>query len=398
MSQLTFVCVSCEFKGVDFLKACKACGNKVYLITTKDTETDPWPWDSIDEVFYMDEVRHGQWNMEHFIAGMAWLMRTEKVDRIVALDDFDVEEVAELREHFRIPGMGQTTARHFRDKLAMRMQAADKGLDVPAFTALFNDAEINAFADSVKPPYMVKPRFEAAAKGIKKVHSKDELWKAINDLGEARHMYLAEAFKPGDIYHVDSLTYEGKQVFTRVSQYLSTPWEVAHGGGIFRSVICEENGPDDKTLRKFNSEVLEAFGLAYSASHTEFIKCHEDGKFYFLETSSRVGGAHLAEMLEIATGINLWAEWARLEDAVAKKQPYRLPKVKKDYAGIITSLARQQHPDYGVFNDPEVAWTMDKDYHVSVIVKSPKRERVLELLDKYAHIIKEQFHAVLPMD
>ncbi|RMD96052.1 MAG: ATPase, partial [Bacteroidetes bacterium] len=77
---------------------------------------------------------------------------------------------------------------------------------------------------------------------------------------------------------------------------------------------------------------------------------------------------------------------------------YRLPKVKKDYAGIITSLARQQHPDYGVFNDPEVAWTMDKDYHVSVIVKSPKRERVLELLDKYAHIIREQFHAVLPMD
>lgn len=382
---------------MDFIRACKACGNKVFLITTKETENKPWPRESIDEIFYMDEVRHGLWNMEHFIAGMAWLMRTEKVDRIIALDDFDVEEAAELREHFRIPGMGQTTARHFRDKLAMRMQAADHGLNVPAFTALFNDAAINAFADSVEPPYMVKPRFEAASKGIVKVNSKEELWQVINNLGESRHQYLAEAFKPGDIYHVDSLTYEGTQVFTRVSQYLSTPWEVAHGGGIFRSVICEENSPDDLALRTFNSDVLKAFGLVYSASHTEFIKCHDDGRFYFLETSSRVGGAHLAEMIEIATGINLWAEWARLEDAVAKKQPYRLPKEKKNYAGIITSLARQQHPDYSVFNDPEVAWKLQKDYHVSVIVQSDQRTRVVELLDKYAHIIREQFHAALPM-
>ena len=43
-------------------------------------------------------------------------MRSKKIDRIVALDDFDVEKGAYLREHFQISGMGQTTARHFRDK------------------------------------------------------------------------------------------------------------------------------------------------------------------------------------------------------------------------------------------------------------------------------------------
>ena len=380
------------------MKACKACGNKVFLLTTKACQNDPWPRESLDDLFIMDELRHGQWNMEHLIAGVAWLMRTENIDRFVALDDFDVEEVAELREHFRIPGMGQSTARLFRDKLAMRMKAREAGLRVPDFTALFNDAAINAFADAVPPPYMIKPRFDAAAKGIRKVSTKEELWRVLHELGESRHNFLAEAFKPGDIYHVDSLTYEGNQVFTRVSQYLSTPWDVAHGGGIFRSLICEENGPDDQSLRKFNSQVLKAFGLTYSASHTEFIKCREDGEFYFLETASRVGGAHLAEMIEVATGIDLWAEWARLEDAVAKKLPYRLPKAKNDYAGIITSLARQQHPDYSTFNDPEVAWTLDKDYHLSLIVKSSNRNRVLELLEKYAGIIKDHFHASLPME
>lgn len=397
MRPLTFLCVSCEFKGLDFLKACKSRGNKVYLVTTKDTEKDSWPKESIDEIFFMDEVVHGQWNMQHFVAGLAWLMRSEKVDRIIALDDFDVEEAAELREHFRIPGMGQTTARHFRDKLAMRLQAASAGLKVPDFTALFNDEEINEFTRSVAPPYMVKPRSDAAAKGIRKVQSPEALWEVLHELGEKRHNYLCEAYKPGDIYHVDSITADGKQVFTRVSQYLSTPWDVAHGGGIFRSLICAFGGTDYKQLSKFNSDVLKSFGLKYSTSHTEFIKCHDDGQFYFLETSSRVGGAHLAEMVEAASGINLWTEWARLEDALAKRQPYHLPKEKKDYAGIITSLSRHEKPDYTIFDDPEVVWKMDKPFHVSVIIRSPKRQRILELLDKYAHLIREHFHAALPM-
>ena len=144
---MTFLCISCEFKGLDFLRYCKAEGNRVFLITAKATENDPWPRDVIDDIFFMDEVAHGTWNMEHFIAGLAYLMRSNKVDRIVALDDFDVEEAAELREHFRIPGMGQTTARHFRDKLAMRMKAAESGIKVPAFTALFNDEEVRQFTE-----------------------------------------------------------------------------------------------------------------------------------------------------------------------------------------------------------------------------------------------------------
>jgi len=36
--------------------------------------------------------------------------------RVVTLEDFDVEKVAALREHLRIPEMGDTTTRYFRDK------------------------------------------------------------------------------------------------------------------------------------------------------------------------------------------------------------------------------------------------------------------------------------------
>ena len=58
---------------------------------------------------------------------------------------------------------------------------------------------------------------------------------------------------------------------------------------------------------------MSAFGLVRGVAHTEFIKSHNDGQFYFLETAARVGGANIAEMVEAATGINLWSEWAKIE-------------------------------------------------------------------------------------
>ncbi len=137
--------------------------------------------------------------------------------------------------------------------------------------------------------------------------------------------------------------------------------------------------------------------MQYSASHTEYIKNHETGEFYFLETASRVGGAHLAEMVEASSGINLWYEWAKLEVAVASGEKYKLPKVRNDYAGIIVSLTRQETPDTSQFNDPEIAWRMyDMTNHIGLIVQSKKRERVLELLDDYAHRVQRDYHASAP--
>lgn len=393
---MTFFCIATFFKGIDFIKACKSAGNTVYVLTKKSLEHEAWPKDHIDEMFYVEHDHNKPENMALICEGLAYMMRSRKIDRIVSLDDFDVEKGAYLREHFRIPGMGQTTARYFRDKLAMRIQAAEMGINVPAFSPLFNDQEIHEYTQRVAAPWLVKPRTEASAIGIRKVHSAEELWQVLNELGDNRHNYLIEQFKPGDVYHADSLIFDGKVQFCRVSKYLNTPFDVAHGGGIFRSVTVEFDGKDDKAIQKLNADVMKAFGMRYSASHTEFIKCHDDGKFYFLETSSRVGGAHLAEMVEISSGINLWSEWAHIEDAAAAKTNYELPPVQKKYAGIIVSLSRFQHPDDSGFNDPEIQWRLRKDHHIGMILQSDKRERILELLDQYAERIRQDFHASAP--
>lgn len=388
---LNFLCISTFYKGVDFLKRCKAESNHVYLLTKKKLEHENWPWESIDDVFYIEN-----WNEKDIIKGIAYKYRHINFDRFVALDDFDVEHVAALREHFRMPGMGATTSRYFRDKLAMRMKAKEEGVNVPEFTALFYDSDINGYADNVSPPWLLKPRSEASAAGIKKIHSKEELWEIVNDLGDERDNYLVEKFAPGDVYHVDGLNVDGKVIFSRVSKYLDTPFEVAHGGGIFRSATCEMGSKVEKELSKMNAKVMKAFGMQFGASHTEFIRSKATGELFFLETSSRVGGANLAEMVQFASGINLWSEWAKIESDQLRKESYTLPKANNKYAGIVVSLSRYEHPDSSSFNDPEIVWRMNKAWHIGLIVVSDSSERVLELLDNYTQRIANEFHASSP--
>jgi hypothetical protein len=393
---MTILCVSSYFKGAKFIQQAKAEGATVYLLTSLSLKNDPWPWDCIEETFYVEEENDHDWNMFNIINGLAYTLRSKKIDRVVALDDFDVERAAHIREHFRIPGMGQTTARYFRDKLAMRIKAHSAGINVPAFSPLFNDAELHEYTQNVAAPWLVKPRSEASATGIKKIHSAEELWQHVHALGDKRHEYLIEKFEPGDVYHVDALSQDGKLIFARVSQYLNTPFEVAHGGGIFRSHVCEFGGEDDKALRTMTQDVMQAFGMVFSASHTEFIKSHSTGKYYFLETSSRVGGANLAEMVEASSGISLWREWAKIEIAQFEGKKYKLPKIEKIYAGIVVSLIRDFHADYSSFTDEEIVWKMDKEYHIGMIVTNKKRQRILELLDNYAAHIFQNSHASAP--
>lgn len=390
----TFVCISNYFKGTDFLIQLKELGNKVYLVTSEKLRNKPWPKDFIDEIFYM-QGSDTEWNLEHLLLGVGNLMKSNKVDAIVALDDYDVEKATYLRENLRIDGMGQTTGRYFRDKLAMRMRAKSCGIPIPAFCSLFNDYDINTFADTVSPPWVLKPRSEASSSGIIKVFDKEALWIHITEMGNNRFKYLLEQFKPGDVYHCDSLLLDRKILFRLTSKYLATPMEISQGGGVFRSSNIPYDSEDDIEIKKVNEQVLKSFGLKNGVAHTEFIKCKEDGKIYFLETSSRVGGAHIAEMVEAASNINLWKEWAIIEDALVKEKEYQLPKIKNEYAGIVLTLSKYQYPDLSSFSDPEVCFRVPLDYHAGLILKSNKNERILELLNHYVDRLLADYTVVV---
>lgn len=121
-----------------------------------------------------------------------------------------------------------------------------------------------------------------------------------------------------------------------------------------------------------------------------------DGKCYFIEIAARVGGAYIADMIEAATGINLWREWAHLEVGAGKK-PYHLPKARHEYAGVIISLARQENPDTSGYADPEIVLRVPKHHHAGFVLRSPKAARIEELLASYAARFAEDFYATQPV-
>ncbi|WP_294263732.1 ATPase [uncultured Chryseobacterium sp.] len=396
MEEKTIVCISCYYKGYDFMDEMKKLGNKVILVTSENLKEKNWPWHAIDEVFYMPEIKPSVWNLDHLIQGFSHLMQTRKVHAVIALDDYDVEKAALIRETFRIPGMGQTTHRYFRDKLAMRQKAKDSGTHVPEFTAVFNNDEVNAFADTVPAPWVLKPRSEASASGIKKLTSKDELWEALNNLGEERHLFLLESFKPGDVYHVDSLTFNKEIVFTSASKYLAPPMQVSHEGGVFRTKTLGRYSDEFLALEKANAKVLSNFGLMNGATHTEFIRSRENGKYYFLETSSRVGGAHIPDLVEASSNINIWREWAKIEDALLRGKEYNISKPTGYYSGLIVALIKDQTPDYSAFECEEAVRFLPIDYHVGIVYKSKDADTVQERLDTAAEKIQAEMLNILP--
>ncbi|MCB0111854.1 MAG: ATP-grasp domain-containing protein [Caldilineaceae bacterium] len=388
----TILAMSSYFKGGRFLEECKRLGCTTLLLVKESLRDEAWPRHAVDEFLMMPSL----FQRQDVIHGVSYLARERQIDQVIALDDFDVEMAAELRDHMRLPGLGASQARYFRDKLAMRTQAQAHGIAVPAFVPVLNYDRLRTFMAQVPAPWVLKPRSEASAMGIKKLHHADELWPLLEELGDRQSFFLLEQFLPGDVYHVDSVIDGGQVRFAATSKYGLPPMTVYQGGGVFATSTLPHGGPEATALQKINRALVAAMGLDVGVTHAEFIRSHADGRYYFLEVASRVGGAGIDLLVEHATGINPWAEWARVEVARLRGGAYQLPPIHQEYAGLIVSLARQQHPDTSAFNDPEIVWRLAKEHHVGLIVRSPSHERVQQLIDEYAARIATDFSATAP--
>ncbi|HYT49621.1 MAG TPA: ATP-grasp domain-containing protein [Pyrinomonadaceae bacterium] len=393
---LNIICFATFFKGSDFMRECKARGGNVILVTREKMLNEDWPRDVLDEVFALPNDAP----VELFLDLVSHIGKTNKPHRIVALEEFDVVIAALAREHLCLSGMNSSRAKTFRDKFAMAVRARDAGLTMPDFVPAINTDEIRAYLERVPSPWVIKPRSDVSAIGIRKLETADEVWAAIDELNdrdalrERASYHVLARFVPGEVFHVDSLVTDGRVVFAGVNKYGRPPLQVAHGGGAYISQTIPHDSADKKKLSEINRRLIKAMRMQTGATHAEFIKSETDGDFYFLEIAARVGGAYIADVLEAASGINLWREWAKLEVGGANREKRLRPR--REHAGIILSLARQEFPDTSAYDDPEIVYRVKKKHHAGLIVRSKSHERVSELLNNYAPRFENDFIAVLP--
>ncbi|HEX9425298.1 MAG TPA: ATP-grasp domain-containing protein, partial [Pyrinomonadaceae bacterium] len=438
---LNIVCLATYFKGGDFIRECKRLGCKVILITKEKMLGEDWPHDSLNDLIAVPNDA----GPALMIDLVAFISRKLKPDRVVALEEFDVMTAALIREHFCLPGMGSSMAKTFRDKYRMAEAARKAGLVVPEFVPLINPDALKEFMQRVPPPWIIKPRSDVSAIGIRKANEATEVWRIIDEMNERENLrerasyYLLAQFVSGEVFHVDSIVNNGRVVFAGANRYGRPPLEVAHGGGAYVSRTVAHRSENEKKLYAINLRLVKALKLDRGAAHAEFIKSDADGRFYFLEIAARVGGAYIADVLEAASGLNLWREWAKIEvaDAGSRRQEQaagagqkpgsqgglssrrqeqaagagqksdrqeelrsspggKLKPLRNEYAGIVLSLSKQEHPDTSSYNDPEIVYRVKKRHHAGLIVRSRNLDRVEELLEQYVHRFADDFVAVVP--
>jgi hypothetical protein len=440
---LNVICLATYFKGGDFIRECKRLGNHVVLITKEKMLEEDWPRDSLDDLIAVPNDA----SVALMIDLASFIARKMKPDRVVALEEFDVMTAALIREHLCLPGMSSSNAKTFRDKYRMAEAAKAASIVLPEFVPLINTDEIGAFMERVPPPWIIKPRSDVSAIGIRKVNDADEVWRVVSEMNERESLrerasyYLLARFVAGEVFHVDSIVNNGRVVFAGANRYGRPPLEVAHGGGAYTSRTVAHGSANEKKLFAINRTLVKALQLERGAAHAEFIKSDADGRFYFLEIAARVGGAYIADVLEAASGLNLWREWARMEatdgrkeeaegsrqvaggrrqeedgkgqgqeagagdgDEVGRLPPEpnraagvgKLKPARNEYAGIVLSLSKQEHPDTSAYDDAEIVYRVKKRHHAGLIVRSKKLERVEELLTQYAARFADDFVAVVP--
>ncbi len=387
----TILCIASYFKGDRFMVEAAAKGAKVYLLTLAKLLRQPWPRGSLQDVFAL----HDAPKREDWINTVSYLSRSVPFDAVAALDDFDVETAAMIREHLRMPGMGDSTARNFRDKLAMRTTARDAGLPVPEFTGLFHDDEVARFCERVPAPWMHKPRSEASAVGITKVLNQQQLWDILRGQGDKRSFFLLERFLPGDVFHVDSLVNDGRIVFAAAHQCGTPPFTVAHGGGIYTSFTLPEGSPDETALLALNEKLIPTLGLKRGSCHAEYIKS-ASGEFHFLEAGARVGGVHIAELIECTRGINPWAGWAELEVAHLRGESWTVPTGFRKQGALINTLSRTESVDYKNLGVEGIAYEVKEKYHAGLVVVADTHEEMCARRDDVVRKFAGEISAVLP--
>jgi biotin carboxylase len=172
--------------------------------------------------------------------------------------------------------------------------------------------------------------------------------------------------------------------------------QVVHEGGVFTTRTVDRKSADWTELTKLNDKLAPGLGMTRGVTHAEYIRAHADGCYYFLEIAARVGGAFIADLVEVGAGVNLWREWAKIEVAHLRGQAYARPQALSSYAGSVLCLAQSAEPDTSAFDAPEIVLRVKQHHHAGLIVRSEEPGRVEQLLEEYSGEFAQKFLATLP--
>ncbi len=233
--------------------------------------------------------------------------------RLVGILENLQTQLAQVREHYDLPGGDVAAAERFRDKGTMKDALRGLGIPVARHARLHSDADAFAFAESSGLPLVLKPPAGAGCKATYEVRSVSDLRRALAESRPSpQNEVLAEEFLEGNEYSFDTVCIHGKPVFHSISRYFPGPLEVSRNDWIQWVVVLPRDishrGFDD--IRKIGFEAVRKLGMGSGVTHMEWFR-KTDGSIAVGEIAMRPPGAQFTSLLGYAHDVDMYRVWAR---------------------------------------------------------------------------------------
>ncbi len=237
------------------------------------------------------------------------LARHLEIDGIMSFAvDPGVITAAYVAEKMGLPGNPYKSVCILQNKDKFRSFLKDNGFVVPEACGFASVDEAMQFSTHFRYPVIVKPTDAAGSKGVSKVECADELHAALeyamsHSLGG--HIIVEDFIeKEGCSSDTDSFSVDGELKFVSFSAQrfdadATNPYTPSAYSWPSTFSEVQEN-----ELKSEIQRLLKLLDMKTSIYNIE-TRIGTDGRAYIMEVSPRGGGNRLAEMLKIATGVDL---------------------------------------------------------------------------------------------
>ncbi len=236
-----------------------------------------------------------------------------KIDGIVALNDFGVYTAAYVSSKMNLPGLKIDIANILINKAKLRKKWEEKGQPNPKYIIVNTFEECREACININFPVILKPAVSrGGSRGIIYVKEKNNLksaYKFSTSYYEDKTI-LVEEFLKGIEHSAEVLVYQGKGYILAISDKIKTPLPARVDKNVLYPTIF--TGEQKRKLEQVIINSVESLDIYCGCAHVECCTL-PSGEVKLFEIGGRPGGGGTPDpIVPFVTGINEMEQYLRI--------------------------------------------------------------------------------------
>jgi len=286
-------------------------GHKIVFAKNKEDNLNEF------DKYAEDIINVDVYNLDLLITEVANYNETNKIDAIVTVNEYAVEQTAILCSSLGLKGLDVGAAKRCRNKYLTRLCLTNSGIEQPRFDLIRKPEDLYGMADKLGYPFIVKPMNFAGSCAVTKVEDEKALNKIVKELrgikkcapsnehftDSMKEYWIAEQYLFGAEITVECVVNKGEVYIIAIHDKM-----VLNDYDDFLEQYAVTPSPRlsqeiQEKISNRSQEVMKALGYDNGIAHIEYRV--EGDKLGLLEVNARIGGVLIAASAYHSTGINL---------------------------------------------------------------------------------------------